>query len=321
QTREPVAVVAGEAIYEEDLLPLIKGQMLQIRRQEYEAKSQALENLLNQKLLEAAAAKRGIAPAALLEQEADAKVTPTTDAEVEAVYTAQKDRINRPLAEVKGQIQQMLRQSKVEQAREAYRRTLRAAADVTIHLRAPKIEVSYDSSRVRGDPKAPITIVEFSDFQCPFCQRAHQVVKELLSKYPAQVKLAYRDFPLRQIHPQADAAAEAARCAGEQGKFWQFHDRLFESNRSLDLGAFADHAAAVGLDQPKFVDCLAADKFESQIEQDLQDGTRAGVNGTPGFFINGVMVTGAQPLAVFERVVQEELAAIRQARPAQVKEP
>ena len=321
QTREPVAVVAGEAIYEEDLLPLIEGQMLQIRRQEYEAKSQALENLLNQKLLEAAAAKRGIAPAALLEQEADAKVTPTTDAEVEAVYTAQKDRINRPLAEVKGQIQQMLRQSKVEQAREAYLRTLRAAADVTIHLRAPKIEVSYDSSRVRGDPKAPITIVEFSDFQCPFCQRAHQVVKELLSKYPAQVKLAYRDFPLRQIHPQADAAAEAARCAGEQGKFWQFHDRLFESNRSLDLAAFADHAAAVGLDQPKFVDCLAADKFESQIEQDLQDGTRAGVNGTPGFFINGVMVTGAQPLAVFERVVQEELAAIRQARPAQVKEP
>jgi protein-disulfide isomerase len=321
QTREPVAVVAGEAIYEEDLLPLIQGQMLQIRRQEYEAKSQALENLLNQKLLEAAAAKRGIAPSALLQQEADAKVTPTTDAEVEAVYTAQKDRINRPLAEVKGQIQQMLRQGKVEQAREAYLRTLRAAADVTIRLRAPKIEVSYDSSRVRGDPKAPITIVEFSDFQCPFCQRAHAVVKELLSKYPTQVKLAYRDFPLRQIHPQADAAAEAARCAGEQGKFWPFHDRLFESNRPLDLAAFADHAAAVGMDQSKFVDCLAADKFEGQIEQDLQDGTRAGINGTPGFFINGVMVTGAQPLAVFERVVQQELAAIRQARPAQVKGP
>ena len=321
QTREPVAVVAGEAIYEEDLLPLIEAQMLQIRRQEYEAKSQALGNLLNQKLLEAAAAKRGLAPLALLQQEADAKVTPTTDAEVEAVYTAQKDRINRPLAEVKGQIQQMLRQAKVDQARETFLRTLRAAADVTINLRAPKVAVSYDPGRVRGDTNAPITIVEFSDFQCPFCQRVHPVVKELLSKYPRQVKLAYRDFPLRQIHPQADAAAEAARCAAEQGKFWQFHDRLFESNRSLDLAAFADHAAAIGLDQAKFVDCLAADKFEAQIEQDLQDGTQAGVNGTPGFFINGVMVTGAQPLAVFERVVEEELAAIRQSRPAQVKGP
>jgi protein-disulfide isomerase len=319
QTREPVAVVSGQAIYEEDLLPLIEGQMRQIRRQEYEAKSQALDSLLNQKLLEAEAAKRGIAPLALLQQEADAKVTPTTDAEVEAVYAAQKDRINRPLAEVKGQIQQMLRQSKVEQARETFLRNLRAAADVTINLRAPKVEVTYDSGRVRGDPNAPITIVEFSDFQCPFCQRAHPVVKELLSRYPTQVKLAYRDFPLRQIHPQADAAAEAARCAGEQGKFWQFHDRLFESNRALDLAAFADHAAAIGMDQGRFVDCLAADKFQSQIEQDLQDGTRVGVNGTPGFFINGVMVTGAQPLAVFERVVQEELDALRRARPAQVR--
>lgn len=320
QTREPVAVVAGEAIYEEDLLPLIQGQMQQIRQQEYQVKSQALEDLVNQKLLEAAAAKRGITPSELLQQETDAKVGPTTDAEVEAVYTAQKDRINRPLAEVKEQIQQMLRQAKVEQAREAYFRSLRAAADVAIRLRAPKIEVSYDPARVRGDPNAPITIVEFSDFQCPFCQRAHPVVKELLSKYPGQVKLAYRDFPLRQIHPQADAAAEAARCAGEQGKFWQFHDRLFETNRPLDLAAFADHAATIGLDQPKFVDCLAADKFQAQIEQDLQDGTRAGVNGTPGFFINGVAVTGAQPLAVFEKVVEEEMAAIRQSRPAQQRQ-
>jgi len=320
QTREPLAVVDGEAIYEEDLLPLIRGQMQQIRQQEYEVKSQALTNLLNQKLLEAAAAKRGIAPAELLQQETDAKVGPATDAEVEAVYTAQKDRINRPLAEVKGQIQQMLRQAKVEQAREAYFRSLRAAAAVAIRLRAPKIEVSYDPARVRGDPNAPITIVEFSDFQCPFCQRSHAVVKELLSKYAGQVKLAYRDFPLRQIHPQADAAAEAARCAGEQGKFWPFHDRLFETNRSLDLAAFADHAAAVGLDQSRFVECLAADKFEAQIEQDLQDGTQAGVNGTPGFFINGVMVTGAQPLAAFEKVVEEEMAAIRQSRPAQQRQ-
>lgn len=316
QTREPVAVVAGEAIYEEDLAPLIQGPMQQIRRQEYEVKRQALEELLNQKLLEAEAAKRGLAPAELLRQEVDAKVSPTTDAEVEAVYTAQKDRINRPLAEVKGQIQQMLRQAKVEQARETYLRSLRLGAEVAIRLRAPKVEVSYDSARVRGDPNAPITIIEFSDFQCPFCQRAHPVVKELLAKYAGQVKVAYRDFPLRQIHPQADAAAEAARCAGEQGKFWPFHDRLFESNRALDLAAFADHAAAIGLDQARFVDCLAADKFQAQIEQDLQDGTRAGVNGTPGFFINGVMVTGAQPLAVFEQVVEDELAALRQVRPA-----
>ena len=205
----------------------------------------------------------------------------------------------------------------MEQAREAFFQSLRARADIAILLKPPKVEVSYDPDRVRGDPNAPITIVEFSDFQCPFCQRAYPVVKQLLSKYPNQVKLSYRDFPLRQIHPQADAAAAASRCAGDQGKFWQFHDRLFESNLPLDRPSFVEHAAQLGLDTAQFGECLADGRFEDEIEQDLQDGTRAGVSGTPAFFINGVALTGAQPLAAFEKVVEEELALIRRSSAAQ----
>jgi len=316
QSEAPVAVVAGEAIHDADLLPLVSGQLQQLRRQEYEVKAQALEELINQKLLESEAARRNVTVEELLEREADGKVSAPTDAEIEAVYNQQKARINRPLEDVKPQIAQMLRESRVEQARAAFFKTLRDGADVTIHLQPPRVEVSHDPARVLGDPNAPVTIVEFSDFQCPFCQRAHPIVKQLLAKYPSQVKLAYRDFPLQQIHPEARAAAVASRCAGEQGKFWQFHDRLFETQLPLNGPTFTDHAAQLGLDTARFVECLSSDRFEALIEQDLQDGNRVGVNGTPAFFINGVALTGAQPLTAFEKVVEDELAAMRRSQPA-----
>lgn len=316
QSDEPVAVVAGEAIHDADLLPRVAGQLQQLRQQEYQVKAQALEELINHKLLESEAARQKVTAEVLLEREADGKVSPPTDAEIVAVYNAQKARINRPLEEVKPQIAQMLRESRVEQARAAFFKTLRDGADVSIHLRPPRIEVSADPARVLGDPNAPVTIIEFSDFQCPFCLRAHPIVKQLLAKYPTQVKLSYRDFPLDQIHPQAHAAAAAARCAGDQGKFWQFHDRLFESGQPLNSPTFTDHAAQLGMDTAEFVKCLSSDRFEALIEKDLQDGNQAGVNGTPAFFINGVALTGAQPLAAFEKVVEDELAAIRRAHPA-----
>jgi protein-disulfide isomerase len=316
QSGEPVAVVAGEAIHDADLLPRVSGQLQQLRQQEYQIKADALEELIHRKLLESEAARQNLTPEALLEREADGKVSAPTDAEIEAVYNAQKARINRPLEEVKPQIAQMLRESRVDQARAAFFKTLRDAADVAIYLQPPRIEVSPDPARVLGDPNAPVTIVEFSDFQCPFCQRAHPIVKQLLAKYPSQVKLAYRDFPLQQIHPEAHAAAAASRCAGEQGKFWQFHDRLFETGAPLNGPTFTDHAAQLGLDTAQFVECLGSDRFTALIEQDLEDGNRAGVNGTPAFFINGIALTGAQPLAAFEKVVEEELAAIRRAQTA-----
>ena len=316
QSGEPVAVVNGVAIHDADLAPSVAGQMMQLRRQEFDLKSQALEKLINQKLLESESARQGISAEALLKREVDAKVTQPTAAEVEAVYTAQKDRIDRPLEDVKVQIEKMIRDSKVEQARGAYFRSLRERADVAVLLQPPRVEVSYDPARVIGDPDAPVTIVEFSDFQCPFCQRAYSVVKQLLAKYPDQVKLAYRDFPLRQIHPQADAAAAASRCAGEQGKFWQFHDRLFESNLPLSQPSYLEHATQLGLDATQFSECVLSDRFVALIEQDLQAGSRAGVSGTPAFFINGVALTGAQPLSAFERIVEQELRLIRRSPPA-----
>ena len=304
---KPVGKVAGQVIYEEDLLPLIQSQMRQLQQQEYELKNNALQNLINQKLLEAEAQKKGITAAQLLEQEVDSKISDPGDPEVEALYMGQKDRINRPLAEVKEQIRQALKQAKLQQAREEFFLRLRQDKEVAVFLQPPRFEVGYDPERVRGNQNALVTIVEFSDFQCPFCEKTYLVVKQLLSKYDGRVKLAYRDFPLRQIHSQAQAGAEAARCAGEQDKFWEYHDLLFENQSKLDSASLAGHAVSLGLNPEQFNTCLSSGKYKAAIEQDLQEGVQAGITGTPGFFINGIFINGAHPASVFEKAVESEL--------------
>ncbi len=311
-----VAIVAGQPIYEEDLKPLLQSQSRQIQQQEYEQKSKALENLVNQKLLEAEAKQKGIGLDKLLAQEVDATVPEAAETEVEAFYLGQRDRVNRPFEEVKDQLRQSLRQARIQRAREVYLEKARARAEVAILLRPPLAEVSYDPARVRGNAKARVTIVEFSDFQCPFCVRAQPTLREVLARYGDRVKLAYRDFPLHQIHPQAQMGAEAARCAGDQGKFWEYHDLLFQGpGQPLDQPALADHAQKLQLDAPKFESCLAAGRHRAAVERDLQDGVTAGVSGTPAFFVNGVLLSGAQPLSAFQKVIDAELVRLEKVHP------
>ncbi len=308
KSKKPIAVVAGQAIYEDDLLPTVASQLMPLRKQEYQVKKQALDNLVNQKLLEAEAKKKGISTSKLLEQEVDSKVAEPTDAELNAVYLTQKGQLNRPFSEVKAQLQQSLKQAKVQQARQDYLQNLREQATVSILLQPPRVEVSYDPERVRGNPKAPVIIVEFSDFQCPYCQQVQPTLKDLLAKHEGQIALAYRDLPLKDIHPQAPLAAEAGRCAGEQGKFWEYHDLLFANQNKLDHAGLLGLAGSLKLDEKQFDSCLTSEKYKAQIQQDIQDGLRAGVSGTPGFFISGVYLNGAQPETVFEQTIQEALS-------------
>lgn len=315
--KEPVAVVAGKTVYEDDLLPFIQGQLRQLRNQEYELKSKALENLVNQKLLEAEADKKGIAIGQLVQQEVNAKVAEPTGAELLAVYQSQRDGLNRPFEEVKAQLQQTLKQAKLEAARREYLKRLREKARVSILLRPPRVEVAYDPTRLRGSAKAPVIIVEFSDFQCPFCRQVEPTLKNLLAKHEGRVSLAYRDFPLREIHPQAQLAAEASRCAAEQGQFWQYHDLLFANPEKLKKEDLLEHARSLKLDEKQFDSCLASAKYKARIEQDLEEGMKAGLDGTPSFFINGILLSGAQPEATFEGIIQAELAAPKDKRAAQ----
>lgn len=179
---------------------------------------------------------------------------------------------------------------------------------------APTINVDIDDliddDAVKGNSKAPVTIVEFGDFECPFCGRFHhETLGQIEDKYvkTGKVKFVYRDFPL-SFHTQAQKAAEAAECAGEQGKFYEMHDLLFESGVQGGVSSFKQYAKQIGLDATKFNTCLDTGAMASEVQKDFADGQRVGVQGTPGFLINGKLVSGAQPFSVFQQVIEAELA-------------
>ena len=182
--------------------------------------------------------------------------------------------------------------------------------------------ISLDDDPIRGDPDAPITIVEFSDFQCPFCARFHvQTLPSIIEEYIAEgkVNLVYRDFPIQGIHPNALPAAVAAECANEQGKFWEYHDTLFEKQNSwnrLDsnsaITTFSQYATDIGLEQEQFDSCLQTGKYLEEVQGDLRDGRDYDVTGTPGFFIGNedigfVKINGAQPFESFKRIIDAQL--------------
>ena len=314
--REPIARIEEQAIYEEDLMPSMGAQLLQFRNQEYELKVKALNIVVKERLLENEAKRKGLSTEAFLEQTVDRSVAPPSAIEIEAYYLAQKDAYNRPLDEVRLQVEGALTRAKQQQARQKYMDQLQQRAAVSILLKRPRINIDLDLSRVRGNAHAPVTIVEFGDFQCPYCQGAEQVLKGLKDKYKDNIRIAFRDFPLRPIHPQAQQAAEAARCAGEQGKFWEYHNLLYGGQGTLDPSSLREHAGCTALDTEKFGSCLTGGKYAVAVESDYQAGLRAGVSSTPTFFINGIVLVGLQPASSFEKIIDSELeeAASKQVR-------
>jgi protein-disulfide isomerase len=176
-----------------------------------------------------------------------------------------------------------------------------------------RIEVSLDDDPVKGSSNAKVIIVEFSDFQCPFCARfATQTLPQIEEKYikTGKVKLVYRDFPLN-FHQYAQKAAEAAECADEQGKFWEYHDILFQKLSewaTVGESKFKEYAQQLGLDMQKFNQCLDSGKYANEVQKDYNDGLKYGVSGTPTFFINGIKIVGAQPYSVFEQIIEQELS-------------
>ncbi|MBT3940546.1 DsbA family protein [Candidatus Woesearchaeota archaeon] len=166
-----------------------------------------------------------------------------------------------------------------------------------------------DDDTVKGDADAPVTIVEFSDFECPYCARFYRdTLGQIDDTYikTGKVKMVFRDFPLG-FHKQAQKAAEAAECAGEQGKFWDMHDMLFENGVSGGITSFKQYAKDLGLNTADFDECLDSDAMADEVKKDMKDGSAAGVSGTPAFFINGELITGAQPFSKFKQVIDKEL--------------
>ncbi|WP_456475539.1 DsbA family protein [Candidatus Pyrohabitans sp.] len=175
-----------------------------------------------------------------------------------------------------------------------------------------RVAVSEDDDPAIGPGNAPIVIIEFSDYQCPFCRKFRmETLDRLLNAYEGRVRFVYRDFPLENIHAFALKAAEAANCAGEQGKYFEYHDLLFEKQSDWSArgeAAFFEYAQQLSLNVDSFKACLASGKYEEEVRKDLQDGINAGVTGTPAFFINGIPLKGAQSFEAFKAIIDAELA-------------
>lgn len=173
------------------------------------------------------------------------------------------------------------------------------------------VEVSVsEKDHIRGNPNAKITIVEFSDFQCPFCKLFHPTVKRILEEYPDQVRWVYKHFPLTMIHPEAQSAAEASECAWEQKGdegFWQFSDLLFENQERLGRDLYLELAEKIGIDKSKFEECLNSRRYKDKVEAQLNEGIVLGFGGTPTSFVNGQVVEGAVPYEELKKIVESLL--------------
>jgi protein-disulfide isomerase len=239
------------------------------------------------------------------------KMPAPSDAEIQQVYDAAKaqGRDLPPMAQVKETIVRFIQQQKAQAAAQAYYEKLKTEAKVEILLapyRAPRQNVEAKGPS-RGPANAPITIVEFSDFECPYCSKAEEVVSEVVRVYGDKIRVVYRDLPL-PMHPNAAKAAEAAHCAGEQGKYWEMHAKLFSNQRALEVPALKGYAKDLKLDQAKFDKCLDSGATAALVEEGKKAGNELGINGTPAFFVNGVMINGAQPFDAFKEIIDAELA-------------
>ena len=273
----------------------------------YAARLAALDDLIATNLLAAEAKAQHLESAALVDKEITSKIVAVKDADVSAWYQANQGRVQgRPLEQVRSAIASFLSQERIDAVRREYLEALKTKTAVRIMLEPPRQTIAATDSPSRGPASAPIELIEFSDFQCPFCQRANPTVQQVLTTYGDRIRFVYRHYPLPN-HPNARPAAEASACAAEQGKFWPYHDRLFSGQAGMTDGELKQHAVAVGLDAAKFNGCVDAHKFKALVDADVHAGEEAGVNGTPAFFINGRMLSGAQPYDAFKKIIDEEL--------------
>jgi protein-disulfide isomerase len=280
---------------------------LKLSQAMYEARRMALDELVGNALIDQDAKTRRLDRAALVEQEISNKVTQPTDAEIAAWYQGNQQRLKGgTLDQMRSPIRAYLVQERTQAARQTYLDALKAKTTVKLMLDPPRQAVKATNAPARGPENAPIELIEFSDFQCPYCQHAHPTVKQVLDTYGNRVRLVYRNYPLPN-HPNARPAAEAAQCANEQGKFWPYHDRLFANPAKLGDADLKQSAAELGLDAARFNACVDSHKYKSVVDADIKDADAAGVSGTPAFFINGRTLSGAQPFEAFKRIIDEEL--------------
>jgi protein-disulfide isomerase len=305
----PVATVNGEAISEQDLREASGASLARLEDQEYRLKEQKLDGMIEKRLLAHEAQRRNITVEALLDKEVTAKTPDVTPQEIQSAYELYKDKLKKPGSEVDGQLRTLLHDRKMAARRLEYVKSLRASADVSVHMTPPPAfhaNVGTQGPSL-GAANAPITIVEFEDFQCPFCKKSQDTVEQVIARYKDRVRFVHRDLPLQSLHPASWKAHEAGRCAEEQGKFWEYRSLLYKNAPAASPEQLNNYASQVGLNMSDFGKCMDSDKFKAAVQKDEDEANRLGIQGTPAFFINGRLLSGAQPESEFVRIIEDEL--------------
>jgi protein-disulfide isomerase len=304
----PLATVGGRSITRAEVEARMKPKLVEIENQRYEVLREGLDEIISEEVIKQEAKARGVTVEVLEEQEVVKKASAPTNDEIKQVYEENKEALNNaPFDTAKPYIVDVLKQQNVAERKNEFVNELRTKYKAQVALRAPVVEVGTGGRPSRGGgPNAPVTIIEFSDYECPYCKRATPTVEKVLTTYGDKIRFVHRDFPL-SFHQHAQPAAEAARCAEAQGKFWEYNQKLFASE-DLSTEKLKAMAKEVGLDPKKFDECVDKQQFKDAVARDQADGSAVGVTGTPAFFINGRMLSGAQPFEKFKEVIDEELA-------------
>jgi protein-disulfide isomerase len=308
---ETAAEVGGRAITMKEVDARAAGGLQRLEQERYELRRQALDEIVAERLLDAEAARRGVSRDALVQAEVVSKVPAPTPEQVRMVYERSRDRIgDRSFGEVAPQIERSLREQALAERQAQFHSELRGATAVTLRLTAPRAALAVPADApALGPASAPVTIVGFLDYQCPYCHRAQAVVDRLVAQYQGKVRLVHQDFLLGR--PRSLPAARAARCAGDQGRFWEYHRNLLVQPGDMSDADLAARAAALSLDGGRFASCLGSGRHDAAIEKAVNDGHALGITGTPTYFINGRRLVGAQPFEQFQELIEDELSARR----------
>lgn len=308
-----LAVIDGKPItmseVEEAAGDRLAAMEFQYRSQRHRLIDTTLRNVVRERLLEEEAEARGMSTEELVQ--AEMNNIEVTDEEVNQWYQQNRARVgSRTLEQVSAQIRQFLGQQKREGIMSGLTAELEKQKNVVYHLQPLRADIDVSDSPAKGPSGAPVTLVEFSDFECSFCGRLVKTLEDIKENYGDQLRIVFRQFPL-QMHTNAQKAAEASLCANDQGKFWPMHDLLFQEQSQLGVVALKDKASRLGLDRSVFDSCLDSGRYAEKVQKDLRDGSALGVNGTPAMFVNGIpLPSGALPYDAISKAVDEEIARV-----------
>jgi protein-disulfide isomerase len=306
-----VAVVGNRKITLRQLSQQAGPALLDARYHYYQAQRSALDQVIDHTLLQEEAKREGISVDQLLKLNVTDKVKDPSPEALELLYENLSPSVG-SYDSIRGKLLEHVRQQRQQRLYKAYLKTLSDKAHIQITLQPPVEQVALDNAPVRGPQDAPVTIIEFGDFQCPYCRQEEPALKKLQSNFHGKIKLAFKDFPL-PMHQYAEKAAEAGRCAAVQGKFWQFHDAAYATSDDLTVSRLKQIAKSLDLDTASFDKCLDSGEEAATIQKEIAQGRALGLSGTPSFFINDHFISGALPYNELSSVVEQELSLSRTA--------